>query len=304
MSAVTYRVTHQTVYAYSGDVVHSHQLLHLTPRETERQTCVSHKVSIDPPPTHSAEDTDSFGNPITRLEFDRPHQRLDVTTQLSVAVRSNADRVLKSESWERVRTQLMYSGRPPGAERLEAMRYRSESPHVRIKQALTDYAAECFPAGRSVIECADSLMHKLHDEMTYAPGETSVSTSLLEVLEKKRGVCQDYAHLMIACLRSRGLAARYVSGYLRTVPPAGGKALVGADASHAWICVWCPLAGWVEFDPTNAVRADKDHITVAWGRDFSDVSPLRGVIVGGGQHQLSVRVTVTPVGPEAGTKSP
>ncbi|MBB6093611.1 transglutaminase-like putative cysteine protease [Povalibacter uvarum] len=295
MSTVAYRVTHQTVYAYSGDVVHSHQLLHLAPRETERQTCVAHTISIDPPPTHSAVDVDSFGNPITRLEFDRPHQRLDVTTEMSVEVRGNADRVLKSEPWERVRTQLMYSGRPPGAERLEAMRYRAESPHVRIKQLFTDYAAGCFPAGRSVIDCADSLMHKLHDEMTYAPGETSVSTSLLEVLDKKRGVCQDYAHLMIACLRSRGLAARYVSGYLRTVPPAGQKALVGADASHAWVSVWCPLAGWVEFDPTNGVRADKDHITVAWGRDFSDVSPLRGVIVGGGQHQLSVRVTVTPL---------
>ncbi len=295
MSAVAYRVTHQTVYEYSGDVVHSHQLLHLAPRETGRQTCVSHSVSIDPPPTHAAVDVDSFGNPITRLEFDRPHQRLDVTMEMSVEVRGSADRVLKSEPWERVRTQLMYSGRPPGAERLEAMRYRSESPHVRIKQSFTDYAAACFPAGRSVIDCADSLTHKLHDEMTYAPGETSVSTSLLEVLEKKRGVCQDYAHLMLACLRSRGLAARYVSGYLRTVPPAGQKALVGSDASHAWVSVWCPLAGWVEFDPTNGVRADKDHITVAWGRDFSDVSPLRGVIVGGGQHQLSVRVTVTPL---------
>ncbi|HEY5809916.1 MAG TPA: transglutaminase family protein, partial [Povalibacter sp.] len=193
-----------------------------------------------------------------------------------------------------VRTQLAYSGRPTGADRLEAMRFRGESPHVRIKQVLTDYSAECFPAGRTVLDCADSLMHKLHDEMTYAPGETTVSTSLLEVLEKRRGVCQDYAHFMIACLRSRGLAARYVSGYLRTVPAPGAKVLVGADASHAWVSVYCPVSGWVEFDPTNGVRADTDHITVAWGRDFSDVSPLRGVIVGGGQHQLSVSVTVTP----------
>ncbi len=290
MSAA-YRITHQTVYEYSGDVVHSHQLLHLAPRESVHQTCQSHAITIDPPPSHSATGVDAFGNPITRLEFDRPHQRLEVSAETTVEVR---DRPLisKSESWERVRTQLAYSGRPPGPERLEAVRYRCESPHVRIKQIFTDYAADCFPAGRSVIDCADSLMHKLHDEMAYAPGETTVSTSLVEVLEKKRGVCQDYAHLMIACLRSRGLAARYVSGYLRTVPSAGQQALVGADASHAWVAVYCPLAGWIEFDPTNGVRANTDHITLAWGRDFSDVSPLRGVIVGGGQHQLSVRIAV------------
>ena len=228
------------------------------------------------------------------MELDRPHRALSVTAEMSVQVRSVARVAGRSEPWERVRSQLAYSGRPPGADRLEAIRFRTESPHVRIKQVFTDYAAECFPAGRSVIECADSLMHKLHDEMLYAPGETTVSTSLLDVLETRRGVCQDYAHLMIACLRSRGLAARYVSGYLRTVPAPGEKALVGADASHAWVAVYCPTSGWVEFDPTNAVRADIDHITVAWGRDFSDVSPLRGVIVGGGEHELAVSVTVTP----------
>ncbi|MFL6549400.1 MAG: transglutaminase N-terminal domain-containing protein [Povalibacter sp.] len=294
-SSATYQIKHQTTYRYSGDVVHSHQLLHLTPRESSRQTCLSHYVSIQPGPTHSTSDVDAFGNPVLRLEFDRQHQSLDVIAEMSVEVHSVADRVLKSEAWERVRSGLTYSGRPVGGERLEAMRFRAESPHARIKQVLTDYAAPCFPAGRSVIDCADHLMHKLYDEMSYAPGETSVSTSLLEVLEKRRGVCQDYAHLMIGCLRSRGLAARYVSGYLRTIPAAGEKALVGADASHAWVAVYCPVSGWVEYDPTNGVRADTDHITVAWGRDFSDVSPLRGVIVGGGQHQLSVSVSVVPI---------
>ena len=297
MSAVPsarYRVRHQTSYAYSGDVVHSHQLLHLAPRETGRQTCTQHSLVIEPSPTRSAVGIDSFGNPVTRLELDRPHDRLDVTAEMSVEVHAVAASALKGESWERVRTLLSYSGRPPGEERLEAMRYRAESPHVRIKQAFNEFAANCFPASRPVLDCAESLMHKLHDEMTYAPGETTVSTSLMEVLEKRRGVCQDYAHLMIACLRSRGLAARYVSGYLRTVPAPGARALLGADASHAWVSVYCPVSGWVEFDPTNAVRAGTDHITVAWGRDFSDVSPLRGVIVGGGQHRLSVRVSVVP----------
>lgn len=292
--STAYRIRHQTSYAYSGDVVHSHQLLHLAPRETVRQTCTQHSIVIDPPPAHSRVDVDAFGNPVTRLEFDRVHDKLDVTAEMAVQVRSCADRELKSEAWERVRGTLAYSGRPPGAERLEAMRFRTESPHVRIKKVFNDYAQECFPAGRTVLECAESLMHKLHDEMTYAPGETTVSTSLLDVLDTRRGVCQDYAHLMIACLRSRGLAARYVSGYLRTVPAPGDTALVGADASHAWVSVYCPVSGWIEFDPTNGVRADTDHITVAWGRDFSDVSPLRGVIVGGGQHRLSVQVSVVP----------
>ena len=291
-AGATYQIRHQTSYRYSGDVVHSHQLLHLTPRESPRQTCTSHTVSIQPGPTHSTSDVDAFGNPVLRLEFDRQHHSLNVVADMSVEVRSVEGAAVKSEAWERVRTQLSYSGRPVGAERLEAMRFRAESPHVRIKQMLTDYAAECFPPGRTVLECADSLMLKLHDEMTYAPGETSVSTSLLEVMQKRRGVCQDYAHLMIGCLRSRGLSARYVSGYLRTVPAPGEKSLVGADASHAWVSVYCPVSGWVEFDPTNGVRADTDHITVAWGRDFSDVSPLRGVIVGGAQHELNVSVTV------------
>jgi len=291
--AVRYRVQHETVYTYSGDVVHSHQLLHLAPRDSERQTCLSHQVRVEPTPANCSADTDAFGNPVMRLQFDRPHQRLEVTSEMSVEVRPRI-KVDRSEAWERARNKLAYAARPPGAVRLDAQRFRCESPHVRIKQVFTDYGANCFPAGHPLLDCVDTLMHKLQDEMTYAPGETSVTTPLLEVLEKRRGVCQDYAHLMIACLRSRGLAARYVSGYLRTVPAADSKSLVGADASHAWVAVYCPTAGWVEFDPTNGVRADTDHITLAWGRDFGDVSPLRGVIVGGGRHQLSVRVVVSP----------
>ena len=293
-SVVRYKVQHETVYTYSGDVVHSHQLLHLAPRESDRQTCLAHQVRIDPTPAHCSMDTDAFGNPVTRLQFERAHQRLEVVSEMSVQVRPRTKSSERSEAWERARNKLSYGARPPGAVRLDAQRFRCESPHVRIKQAFTDYAADCFPAGHPLLDCVDALMRKLHEEITYAPGETSVTTSLLEVLEKRHGVCQDFAHLMIACLRSRGLAARYVSGYLRTVPVDGSKALVGADASHAWVSVYCPTAGWVEFDPTNGVRADTEHITLAWGRDFGDVSPLRGVIVGGGNHELTVRVTVTP----------
>jgi transglutaminase-like putative cysteine protease len=290
-----YRVRHATHYQYSGEVVHSHHLLHLEPRDMAHQRCTTRRVNIEPAPSVRIEGSDAFGNPITRLEFDRPHQSLRVASLLELDVRQRpaAGHVI-TERWEYTRNQLAYSARAPGPDKLEACRYRNESPHARIKQAFNDYGTECFPSGRPILAAADALMLKLFRQMTYAPGATGISTPLLEVLNTKRGVCQDYAHLMIACLRSRGLAARYVSGYLRTVPRPGGERLIGADASHAWVAVYCPPLGWVEFDPTNGVRAGLDHIVLAWGRDFGDVSPLRGVIVGGGQHKLSVSVAVEP----------
>ena len=176
---------------------------------------------------------------------------------------------------------------------LEACKYRMESSYIRIKQAFSDYGADCFLPKRPVLSAADALMHKIHREFKYAPGSTTIRTSAIEAFEARQGVCQDFAHIMIGCLRSRGLAARYVSGYLRTLPPPGADAAyVGADASHAWVSVFCPPFGWVDLDPTNDVRVSSDHIIIAWGRDFGDVSPLRGVIVGGGRHRLSVRVSV------------
>jgi transglutaminase-like putative cysteine protease len=190
-----------------------------------------------------------------------------------------------------VRDGLAYQSRPRTPEWLEAIRFRGESPFVRIKQLFSDFAADCLPAGASVLQVADRLMAKVHAEFTYAPGETEIATPLLEVFHRRRGVCQDYAHFMIACLRSAGLAARYVSGYLRT----HGGSLVGADASHAWVAVFAPPFGWVEFDPTNNVRVRQEHVALAWGRDFGDVSPLRGVILGGGSHTLSVSVAMEPL---------
>jgi transglutaminase-like putative cysteine protease len=207
-----------------------------------------------------------------------------------------------SEPWERVAEQFVYRGAWPSREQLEAARFRHESPHVRVKQAFTDYSAECFPAGQPLLACAQALTAKLHADIHYAPGETSISTASTELLETRRGVCQDFAHLMISCLRSRGLPARYVSGYLRTNSPEtkepaakDEKKLVGDGASHAWVAVWSPPFGWMEFDPTNGCFAGLDHIAVAWGRDFGDVSPLRGVILGGADHKLAVTVLVEPV---------
>lgn len=291
-AAVTYRVKHETVYKYSAEVVHAHHLLHLVPRAMSHQACSDQSIRIVPEPSGTLDAIDAFGNPLQRLEFNRPHDELCVTSEMTVAVSERGATAAPTEAWERARNRLFYTARPPGDEQLDAIRYRVESPYVRIKQAFTEYAADCFPAGRPVLAATDALTTKLYREMKYTPGVTDISTPLLQVLQDKRGVCQDYAHLMIACLRARGLAARYVSGYLRTNPRPGEAQLVGADASHAWVAVFCPPLGWVEFDPTNGVRAGLDHIAVAWGRDFGDVSPLRGVILGGGSHTLTVRVHV------------
>ena len=289
-----YRVRHQTVYHYGGDVAHSHQLLHLTPRELANQICHSRSITLDPEPSARREYTDPFGNFVTRLEYDLPHDRLEVLAEAGVEVSARRD-VMDTEStaWEEVRGALMYSGQPMTLVYLDACRFRMESSYVKIKQAFNDYSADCFVQGRPLLLGAESLMHKIHRDFSYAPGTTNISTSVLEAFTARHGVCQDFAHIMLACLRSRGLAARYVSGYLRTTPPPGSDAaLSGADASHAWVSVFCPPCGWVDFDPTNDVRVGTDHIVIAWGRDFGDVSPLRGVIVGGGRHRLSVRVSV------------
>jgi transglutaminase-like putative cysteine protease len=291
---VHYRVRHETVYRYGGNVAHSHQLLHLTPRNAPFQTTQQSSITLVPLPSTRREDSDAFGNHVTRLEYDSPHDRLEVLAEVCVEVRS-APRVVAAESaaWEAVRDALDYSGKAMNEELLDACRYRMESSYVRIKQTFSDYGADCFTPARPLLAAAESLMHKVHREFEYAPGSTNIRTTALEAFEARRGVCQDFAHIMLACLRGRGLAARYVSGYLRTSPPPGADAAyVGADASHAWVSVYCPPFGWIDLDPTNDVRVDCDHIIIAWGRDFGDVSPLRGVIVGGGRHRLSVRVSV------------
>jgi transglutaminase-like putative cysteine protease len=292
--AMRYKVRHQTVYAYGGDVAHSHQLLHLAPRDFARQTCHARSIKLDPEPSSRREDLDAFGNFVTRLEYDLPHDRLEVLAESQVEVRASlAAAGADSAHWEDVREALNYSGQAMPADHLDACRFRMESNYVRVKQTFSTYADDCFTPGRPLLLGADALMSKIHREFRYAPGTTNVSTSVIEAFTARRGVCQDFAHIMLACLRSRGLAARYVSGYLRTSPPPGADAaLLGSDVSHAWVSVFCPPLGWVDLDPTNDVRVATDHIVIAWGRDFGDVSPLRGVIVGGGRHRLSVRVSV------------
>jgi transglutaminase-like putative cysteine protease len=294
MPAQRYRVRHETVYDYGGNVAHAHQLLHLTPRDSALQICRSRTIRLEPQPSSRTESLDAFGNLATRIEYDLPHDRLEVLAEVEVEVRAppaaSAD---ASHTWEETRDALIYSGKPLSAEHLDACRFRMESSYVQVKREFHDYGADCFPAGRPLLAGAEALMHKIHRDFPYTPGSTDIRTSAVEAFAARRGVCQDFAHIMIACMRSRGLAARYVSGYLRTLPPPGAPAdWVGHDASHAWISLFSPPFGWIDLDPTNDVRVGTGHIVVAWGRDFGDVSPLRGVLIGGGRHTLSVRVSV------------
>ncbi len=296
MNSAHYRILHDTHYRYEGPVSLAQQLAHLWPRASPWQRCAGRELDVSPEPTRRVDGLDAFGNPLTRLAFERPHDELKVGARLQVEVLPRpALRLADSPAWEQLRLELSYCGKRLGAEELEAARYRFESPYVHIKQTFSDWADDCFVPGRPLLLAVQALMAKIFSEFTYDAAATQVATPLQQVLEEKRGVCQDFAHLMLACLRSRGLAARYVSGYLLTQPPPGRPRLIGADASHAWVSVWCPRLGWVDFDPTNNLIPALEHITLAWGRDFGDVSPLRGVILGGGSHDPEVSVTVMPL---------
>jgi transglutaminase-like putative cysteine protease len=291
-----YQILHDTCYHYDSPVSLAQQLAHLWPRECAWQRCTEQKLLISPEPTARRDELDVFGNPLTRLAFERPHDELQVNARLTVEVLARPVLDFKqSPAWEQTRDALTYSSLPLSDEILEACRYRFQSPYVHLKRSFVEFSQSCFPAGQPLMLGVRALMQKIFSEFTFDAEATQVATPLVEVLERRRGVCQDFAHLMLACVRSRGLAARYVSGYLLTQPPPGQPRLIGADASHAWVSVFCPVLGWVDFDPTNNVQPALEHITLAWGRDFSDVSPLRGVILGGGNHDPEVRVTVMPL---------
>lgn len=304
MPALRYRVLHETRYDYGSLVSLSQQQLHLSPRVLEWQQVEEQRIDIEPVPTWRRDGRDAFGNPVTWVAFHAPHEMLFIRSMMTVAVTPHLPKVLEdSLPWEELRDRLAYDATDPLPEDLDATRFLFESPHVRIKHELADYAADCFPPERPVLVGAKALMAKIFREFTFDPEATTVSTPVLEVLENKRGVCQDFAHLMIACLRAMGLAARYVSGYLLTRPPPGKPRLIGADASHAWVSVYAPGSqrggsDWVDFDPTNDLLPDTEHITLAFGRDFSDISPLRGIILGGGGTEPDVAVTVVPLDEE------
>lgn len=290
-------VVHDTRYDYVAPVSLSRQVLHLGPREVAWQRVRDHTIEIAPTAELLSDAHDAFGNPVRSFCIEQDHESLFVraTTVVDVVARALDPRA-KALGWEEVRERLAYrSGERPEPADLEAMRYGYESPRVRNKRELAEWSKDCFLPGASLFDGSVALMRKIHSEMTFDPKATNVSTQVMEAFERRRGVCQDYAHIMLSCLRSLGLAARYVSGYLLTRPPPGRPRLVGADASHAWVSVYFPGFGWQDMDPTNDVLPSLEHVTIAWGRDYDDVIPLRGVLLGGGDHELAIAVTVVPV---------
>jgi len=287
-----YRVTHTTTYEYAALVEQSYNEAHLRPRQTDHQVCIEHTLHIDPAPSTRFESVDPFGNNVATFVVQGGFDRMSVTATSEVQVSSPSPPPV-GPPWESVRT-LLEIDRQTSAR--EARRCRAPSRLVPTSNALADYARESFAPGRPLVESVMDLTARIYREFQYEPGFTSISTPLLEVFEQRRGVCQDFAHLMIGCIRSLGLAARYVSGYIETFPPPGRERLVGADASHAWASVYLPGWGWVDVDPTNDQVVAESYITTAWGRDYWDVSPLRGSVEGGGgSHHLDVAVDVTRV---------
>ena len=290
---VRYRVVHETLYSYQSPVSLSQQYLHLTPRSFAYQQVESSLVWVEPAAEHEEGGEDYFGNLTRHVTLTEPHKVLRVQAESSVILspRPGLGQIKGGPGWESL-AQMLQQLRSPAT--LDAARYLYDSPHIRCSSALADYARSCFSPGRPHLQAALALTQRIFDEFEFDDSATDISTPLEEVLKGRRGVCQDFAQLMIGCLRSLGLAARYVSGYILTHPPAGQPRMIGADASHAWVSVFCPTLGWVDFDPTDRCLVEAEHITLGWGRDFSDVTPLRGVVLGGGTQELQVRVTVIP----------
>lgn len=284
------RIVHRTTYDYAELATTSHHEARLTPRQSETQRTVTHELEIAPESATRRPRFDYFGNRTTYFCMTEPHRRLDVVaTSLVDTTAPELPELGRSPAWEVVRERLVNDTR---RDVLLATQMRYASPLVPLLSALTDYARPSFPSDCPILVGAADLMSRLHRDFAYDPTATTPTTPLGQILECRRGVCQDFSHVMLGCLRQMGLAARYVSGYLRTRPPPGHPRLVGADATHAWVSVWVPEHGWVDFDPTNNLCPSDEHITLAFGRDFSDVTPLRGVILGGGQHRLEVSVDV------------
>lgn len=284
-----YQVRHRTSYEYDPPVAQSINSAHLRPRNTDRQQCLSHVLEINPTPASATEYLDVFGNYVSTFQVSGRHDRLSVISTSEIQV-IPAGSPPAGPAWPTVRS-LLEMDRQLAAR--DARRYRSASRLVPTGGALEDYARESFRPGACLPEALLDLIGRIYRDFAYDPGFTSVTTPLLEVFSARRGVCQDFAHLVIGCVRSMGFAARYVSGYIETLPPAGKPRLVGADASHAWVSVYLPGWGWFDLDPTNDQVVSESHVTTAWGRDYWDVSPLRGTVEGGGQTQrLDVAVDV------------
>ncbi|OYV20919.1 MAG: hypothetical protein CG438_496 [Methylococcaceae bacterium NSP1-1] len=305
-----YRITHSTFYHYSQPVGLCQNEARLQPRIFWRQQCHNSRFDIKPTPMDFSERIDFFGNRVAYFAIQQPHTQLIVTaiSEVTIFPRQNNLDLLNQMTWEQVRSLLQESpllgqsqsqlgqsqiqNQDQTLEVLDARQYVLDSPMVIVTPELADYAQGSFLPNRALVDVVHDLMQRIYKDFTYDPAFTTIATPLSEVLSFRRGVCQDFAHLAIGCLRAYGIAARYISGYVETLPEPGKPRLVGADASHAWFSVYIPGTGWLDFDPTNNTVPLDQHITLAWGRDYADVTPLKGIAFGGGQHTLSVSVDV------------
>ncbi len=287
-------VSHTTTYRYANSVSFSQHVLRLEPRSSKRQRVGSFATEFAPLPTGLAKQHDFFGNAVALMTLSEPHESLEVRAISDVETQEAEQPDCEAvSSWESVRDHCRVIEHD---EALNASRFCYASLHTRANDEIEDYARNSFTAGRSMLEAAIDFSHRIHRDFAYTPGATTATTPVAESFAKRLGVCQDFAHVMLAGLRALQLPGRYVSGYLLTRPPEGKPRLVGADASHAWVSVWTPEFGWVDIDPTNDLLPGEEHVAVAWGRDFNDVSPMAGVVIGGGAHQVDVAVDVVPAG--------
>lgn len=288
-----YRIVHRTTYKYKYPVSFGNHVACLKPRTLAHHELAQSELHIQPRPATCNERVDFFGNRLCFFTIQEPHKELMVEARSEVVMNgAKAPLPQVSVPWEEA-AKSFSSDHSPAT--LEAFQFGFESPRIRTRPEFADYARESFTPGRPMPEALLDLTARIHKDFRFDSKSTNVRTPTEEVFKKRRGVCQDFAHLQIACLRSLNLAARYVSGYLRTYPPPGKPRLIGADASHAWVSAYCPGIGWLDLDPTNNLVPSNGHVTLAWGRDYGDVSPLRGLILGGGAHTLRVGVDMEPL---------
>ncbi len=292
-----FQIVHRTLYTYADAVARCHNEARVLPRVTGMQRCLESWLDVRPAPATVYERLDYFGNRVAYFALHDPHSVLEVIATSTVELLLGSARAAQpSPAWEALKQQLAAGG---DEETLAAREFVLDSPGVRVTADLAAYAALSFAPGRPALEAVADLTRRIHTDFLFKPGQTTVATPVQEVLERRHGVCQDFAHLAIGCLRAMGLAARYVSGYLETVPPPGEPRLQGADVSHAWFAVFVAELGWIDFDPTNDQIPWDQHVTTAWGRDYGDVAPLKGVIFGGGSHTLKVSVDMQRGAPPA-----
>ncbi len=288
-----FSVKHVTWYSYTEMAPFCHNRVHLAPRDTARQTCREYRLTVEPQPASVERSTDYFGNWIDFFSVRGGHPSLTVTAQSTVELHPPAPPdAAASLPWEEV---VKSSQADLSNEGLGILQLTFPSPRVPRLGALGDYAAKSFAPRRPIVEAMLDLNARIHADFAFDPRSTTIDTTVEELLRIRRGVCQDFAHFTIGCLRAVGLAARYVSGYISTIAPPGRPKLVGADASHAWVSVHCGPLGWIDVDPTNNVLVSDCHISVGWGRDYDDVCPIQGVFIGGGNHAMGVNVDVEPM---------